>query len=800
MDNQAREAIETLRRTLLANGYSPIPNRDKRTFHKGWPNMEITDEVIGEWSRRSLRDSATGLRVENGLMVIDLDINDKAVVDEIANRILDICPQLDDPDAPLLVRHGKGAKEAWFLRTDELFSRIHTRTWVPAGANPDDAPTAFLEAFGGGSSRQFGSFGWHTRPEDDPAGDGILYQWEDLSPADVRLEDLPVVTKAQVFAIADAAEAVLQAHGWEPVARSTKGENDAVRIYDLNDDMEFDCNDDLTRSLDELRDFLKSDPDGELRCSAAWLEGPQAKRTDRCLVSLTRAGYVAIYETASAVTHVEAAGQPVDYGPQIDRIAEKLQELAERRRLKIKAADDFQTAVAKMLQLYAYCPTQQNDIVPLWSASPDEGKPVAKFRMEMLPNAMEEVGPRGGRRLLNPVDAFLRSERRLTTAGTRMRPDKPRPTFEENGRLYVNCYDPPLHLSEGGDAGTGMEFFEHLIPEPVERNWFLDWLSFKLQYPHIPGPAVVFVAHQTFGTGRGTLGVLLGKLFGEAYVQSVPFNTFTGKTYQSQYNEWLADSLIVTVNESSEDTDGSAFRTKRNTYEHLKEIVEIRPTTRLIFVKRERNFRAPSSTSFIISTNHADALPIPEHDRRFCVIQNGGTKPVEWWEAINLWLEDKANVAALYEALVARGFGAYSPFAPPPSFAGKRRMVEESKSDLDQAYEIALQDIKGKVFTATQVETGVRAAFHTHGLEHPGGQVGHIVKRILRRDMHRVGERHGHNWFLRIGDKREAIYARTASDAEAFTMADRATVERELRRNGVPSGDTVSTVVPFKRS
>ena len=101
MDNQAREALETLRRTLLANGYSPIPNRDKRTFHKGWPNVEITDEVIGEWSRRSLRDSATGLRVENGLMVIDLDINDKAVVDEIANRILDICPQLDDPDAVL---------------------------------------------------------------------------------------------------------------------------------------------------------------------------------------------------------------------------------------------------------------------------------------------------------------------------------------------------------------------------------------------------------------------------------------------------------------------------------------------------------------------------------------------------------------------------------------------------------------------------------------------------------------------------------------------------------------------------
>src|SRR5690606_37488122 len=139
---------------------------------------------------------------------------------------------------------------------------------------------------------------------------------------------------------------------------------------------------------------------------------------------------------------------------------------------------------------------------------------ISKFRLEMLRNAAEEVGPRGGRRLINPVDVWLRHERLIVVDGLRMRPDQPRPTFEDNGRRYVNCYDPPLHLSEGGCAQAGVEFLEHLIPDDEERRWFTQWLAFKLRYPHIPGPAVVMVAHKTFGTGRGTLGVLLGKLFG----------------------------------------------------------------------------------------------------------------------------------------------------------------------------------------------------------------------------------------------------------------------------------------------
>ena len=305
----AKQRIEALRLQLLANGYSPIPNRDKRTFFKGWPTVEITSGAIASWSRRH-GDDATGLRVENGLAVIDIDINDQALVDALANAAMDIVPELADERVPWLARTSGRAKEAWVVRTEEPFGRIHTRRWVKAGETLDDG-SHVLEIFGGASARQMGAFGPHTVERDGT----VLrsYVWRDQSPADVPLEALPILTKAQFFAIADKAEALMRAAGWDLVAMTEKGENTAQRVYDLADGMVFDVNEgERGVSLLELKALVEAGEEG-VRVSASWLEGPDPKRSPhRCLVSLTRSGHLAIWDSATGVTHVEAAGEPVE--------------------------------------------------------------------------------------------------------------------------------------------------------------------------------------------------------------------------------------------------------------------------------------------------------------------------------------------------------------------------------------------------------------------------------------------------------------------------------------------------------
>lgn len=783
--NDTTSSIEQLRLQLLANNYSPIRNRDKRTFCRDWPSLDITPEVIKSWSRMS-RDKATGLRIEDGLAAIDIDIDDP-IIDDIADAILDLVPELGDPNAPLLVRKGKGRKEAWFVRTADIFGRIHSAGWTPPGRSADDAVFR-VEIFGGGSARQFGAFGSHTVSD---SGEVLIeYQWVDRSPADTPKQQLPLLTKSQFHAIADLVDRMLLAAGWTKVLRSAAGGDSTERVYDLTNDMEFDLLDGDTVTMAQLKELVVGEE--HVRCSASWLEGESAVNRSRCLVSLTRAGYLAIFETASGVTHVEAAGQPRDFNLEIDRIAEKLAELSEKRRNKVQPADDAVVAATKLLATYAFCPNQPAaPAVPIWTTEVDAGINMAMFRTLMLPNCTDEVGPRGGRVRINPVDLWASSDRRVTVGGIRLRPDMPRPLFkDEAGVSWVNAYAPPAHDAEGGTALPGWRFLENLLPKDSEREWFLKWLAYKLRNPHIPGPAVIMLA-EDFGTGRGTLGVLIGKLFGPRYVRSLPFSIFAGKTYQSQYNEWAVGALVVVVSESSE-SDGSTYQTKHNTYEHLKEIVDPRPTEREVVVKTRGNYRAISPASYIIATNNEDAIPLPADDRRFAVLTNGRPQDMDYWNEINAWMDREENIAAFHRELMLIDTKDYSPFAVPPKSAGKRNMVEASRSDLDRALEVAIASLQSDVVVMEQLVPLVQRVADQESWylpDLPISKLRSVIHKAAAKLLYKVGERGGHNERLMVEKKRYYVWARTSHAADKYARASQDDVRRDVLRNGSPTGE-----------
>jgi hypothetical protein len=790
--------ITELRLQLLANGYSPIRNRDKRTFMPGWPGVELTPAEIESWGRRHKRDTATGLRVENGLAVIDLDVNDKTAINLIADRIFEAIPELGDVNANLLVRTGKGAKEAWFVRTDEEFGRIHSRSWLRPGEGLDDG-THRVEIFGGASARQFGAFGPHTVADDGTVE--INYGWPERSPADTPQSELPELTKAQFFRIADIVEEVLQELGWTQVERSSKGENDAVRVYDLTEEMSFDLSTGDTVSLQQLRDMASVDGSG-LRCSASWLEGAEAVNRTRCLVTVTRTGNLAIWESASGVTHCEASLKRKEYNIDHDRLAEQLRELKDKRRNNIHTNDGLTAAFHKLVAGYAYCMHNgPADVVPIWSSSMDDAIPLKALRQQLLPNAEEEQGPRGGVRVINPIDLWSRSTDRVHVRGMRMRPDMPRPIYEEDGEKWVNIYSPPRHDAEGGSAVGGLLLLEQLYPDPAERLWFTRWLAHKLRYPHIPGPGVVSVA-RAFGTGRGRLAKLIGKLFGPRYVQELPFEAFAGKTYQSQYNEWLATALVVIVNESSE-SDGSVFQTKRNTYERLKELVDPEPKERAISVKSRPNYRALSFASFFIATNHEDALPIPADDRRFGVLSNGEPRDEAFWQEIMEWMESDANVAAFYRHLMSLDLGDYSPFALPPKTEAKAAMVEAGRSDLDKALVEAIAAMHTDVMVMEQLVPMVERVARQEGYDlpqAPGDKRTAIIRRAAQKMLYKVGERDGTHSKLSIENKRYYVWARNPTARKVYSTCPQEELRRDVLRNGTPSGvDTPSKLALLRQ-
>ncbi|MBL4758053.1 MAG: hypothetical protein JKY32_10640 [Rhizobiales bacterium] len=259
----------------------------------------------------------------------------------------------------------------------------------------------------------------------------------------------------------------------------------------------------------------------------------------------------------------------------------------------------------------------------------------------------------------------------------------------------MNTYRPPnLGAADGGDADGGITLIEQLVPDARERAWFRQWLAYKWKHPHVPGPAVIMVARD-MGTGRGTFAYFLKLLFGNRYVVNVPFKIFAGLNTQSQFTEWGLNALFAIVNESSATGDMSTYKTKHAVYEHLKEMVEPRPTERNYVIKGEGSVNAVSSMTSMVMTNHSDAIPLPEGDRRFAVLTNGCVRDPEFWNYINEWLGKKANIAAFSQWLEATDLASYDPYAVPLSTVAKEEMSELNKSPLDRLLHDAMAEMDG---------------------------------------------------------------------------------------------------------
>lgn len=751
MNTQTETRLQALR-----NGFSPIPNLDKRCFMEGWPTVPIDEATIMRWDRNR-RWQATGLRVENGLAVIDVDVN---LNEEIATALVRVMADAGVPDTAL-VRFGKGYKEAWFIRVDEPFGRMHSRRWRMPNAGPDD-DTHCIEIFGGASPRQFGAFGAHTVDErtNEPL---ILYDWEGgRSPANTPLDELPVVPRAALWKVIDDAEALLERAGLVPVEKTTRGENTADRVYDLKPDMTFDLSDGSTVSLDQLRQRVQGG--ASVRCSAAWLEGKQAKRRDRCLVSRDHSGGVAIWESASGVTHCEESRQPPDMRAMASDALKRLEANPRRSRARLDPQADAFTNASILVDRYAYCPVGAGMVYPIDMAGDDEaGMLRGAFRGLLEPYAEEVVGPRGGITKVNPADVWFGMPERITVAGIRMRPDRPRPLYEEEGQKYINSYTPPVHANpQNGDAGLGLDFIRGLLADEAETEWFLQWLAHKVRYPHIPGPAVVMVATQ-HGTGRGTLGLLLGRLLGRRYVKELSYSILTGASGQSQYTDWGAKALMVLVTESLDDPSTSGFRQRNAAYERLKEIIDPMPKERQFIPKGKPMFTAVSCASYLIATNHINALQIPREDRRFAVLMNGEPRPAWFLTQLHEWMTRPENIAALDTWLRQVDLSNYSPFVAPLKTEAREAMIEASTSDMDEAFQAALDSFPGQAFVPEQVIDHMRRSMTElpHGWEA-------IARRMVRSSCIRIGKKDSAGYTVRINGRDYAPYARSMKAAKLF--------------------------------
>lgn len=717
-----------VRLQLLANGYLPTPNLDKRCVLKGWASQNFVDnlspETVQAWKKDHRGFKATGILVRNGLMPIDLDIRDEAVIDLVLDALQEIAPGLLDQNAPWRV--GKPPKmmilARWQVSTAYLdpFVRIASDKFVDeAGANHQ------VEIFGGAltrtghTSKQIGAFGPHSYEEDEAGKVNfrkVLHEYDygdGASPLTVPLAELPAMTQEQAWALLKRFEEIATERGWRRQVAATQQAGQFA--YDITAATRFD----VEGGPDQVSytELCAMDENG-LRVSGSFIDGSSHRR-DKCRVSwCNKAQAVGVWDTESGSWHLPVEAKPPGVEDQAEALREGLAKLQAARvptTAKTMPAKPKDTAglteqVDWLLQTQAYCPLNHTMVDLFATSEACELKPQA-FQHQYIAWRHESVGPRGGKIVDLASNAWLINTARHTVRGVRMRPDRDFPLYQEDGHFFKNTYCKPLH-PPGGDLVPFLTFLERFLPDTREREWLLDWMAHKQRRPEVPGTAVVFVADDVedvnngkFGTGRGMMFRAATKLFGADYTRAQSFGIVSGTSSQGTYNDWLQGSVLVMVDEAKSATATSHRRGERNSvYEVLKDTVDPAPKRIRVNPKGRQAYDGVSYASFWIATNHRNAMAIPRDDRRFTVLRNGRPMAQAERNAMEAWLVDDASAGALAAFLMTRDLAGFDMFMPLLT-SGKADMAEMALSDVDELMEELKADkARGLVFTKAQME------------------------------------------------------------------------------------------------
>jgi Family of unknown function (DUF5906) len=275
-------------------------------------------------------------------------------------------------------------------------------------------------------------------------------------------------------------------------------------------------------------------------------------------------------------------------------------------------------------------------------------------RVRKLANAHQEYAAsthkRKGRKSL-ALTSWLKSKERIGVDVLAWVPGQPTictpPEPTEGARLAFNTWRGLTRLEAPPDnwkkrVDPFLEHVTYLVPNKGERERFLQWLAHIVQRPDILPHTSYLMITSTTGIGRNLLAsILVRVLRGHAAAGvSLP------ELLDGKYSGRLSAKVLAIVDEVREGP--SQLRYQRR--ERLKSIIteEHRHINEKYGLQRvEKN-----CCRWLMFSNHLDALPIDNKDRRVIIIENPTVrKPDKYYATLYKLLDDSAFISSVREYL-----------------------------------------------------------------------------------------------------------------------------------------------------
>jgi len=650
--------------TLISNGYKIVPIRRGTKAPigvKGWSTIDADLNQLGQWASAGFEGVGILAKETPG---VDIDVLDGEVSLTMVNFVQQMFPGG-------LIRIGKAPKTLLVFQTVTPFKKIRSATYEDRFG--DQHAVEIL-----GDGQQYIVFAEHPdtlKP----------YKWDGPDVVQVEKANLPFLTANDARAIVSHFERIASGkgatEGWQRVREGTHSSNSSSSSTG-EDRPETDFSSmrpPLNITIAQINHDLTSvNPNDYDR----WLQVGMAlwHQFAGCETGLK------IWDTwssnAESYTGIDAlrsrwSGLKPDSG-------QRPLTFATVRRWANAARMD-EDPMTEFIDRYVYIAhgNSVHDLTGTPHEIPFELKEFINFTSEIrmtldVPKPTVEQPDRTVEKVVPVSSQWMISPDRKKANAFVYDPGQDRLLKTGNGRQLVNRFHMPVFPDpcEGDKAceedllGIFYRHMEFIIPEEVEREWFVSWMAYTLQFPGMRcnvTPLLIAIDH---GTGRGWIVQVMNLLLGSWNCSKTKMSTLNGDSSAGQFQDFMNETLLCAVEEVKDAEKPYGVLDSIRSY--------LTETTLEINIKYGAKETKRVYTNFIWNSNHADALVLKSEDRRINVFKTKDKpKGAEYYERLYEWLEP---VKGLHEDRIFSGqvSGAMSGFGVRVPSGGDMECVDDS--------------------------------------------------------------------------------------------------------------------------
>lgn len=316
------------------------------------------------------------------------------------------------------------------------------------------------------------------------------------------------------------------------------------------------------------------------------------------------------------------------------------------------------------------------------------------------------IGPRGGERRVLIAQDWLEDSERITVYGRTFVPRAPRITPDLTGRPAVNLWREPaiagvaLPADWEARARAFDRHIAYLVPDPTEAALVARWLAHIVQRPDVlPGWHVLLIAEGVFGTGRNWLARAMKRMLPDTTREDLPLK----RLLEGKFNGEIDGITLGVVDEIRE---GSKDQWDREN--ELRSFLTAK--TRVINEKFRQPYEVRNFLRVLMFSNHLDALPTPEGDRRLFVAQCTTTpREQPYYDALYAALDDPGTLRALYERLVRMDLSGFPAEGRAPPSEMKRTMATAVRSDEENELRRLIAEWPSEVMLGAHLRAALQA-------------------------------------------------------------------------------------------